>query len=120
MARTVNLGVILEWDESQVHHFLRDPNGPLGVELLHKLGEIVLAGAKRRALRRTGAMANAMRVEYGQDEQGMYADIVSPVHDPKTNKPYAIFHEAKKVRDRRPHRSLRPALNDIRKILTRG
>jgi hypothetical protein len=68
--------------------------------------------------RRTGAMVRAMKYSLGKDEAGMYADIISPVQNPKTGMPYAIVHEGKKVRDRRPHRSLRPALRDIRKILT--
>ena len=109
--------MVLEWDQSQLKHFLSDPTGPLGLELMHKLAAVVLEGAKSRALRRTGRMAAAMRYELGEDESGMYADIISPVQNPKTGFPYAIVHEGKKIRDRRPHRSLKPALADIRKIL---
>jgi hypothetical protein len=87
---------------------------------LHKLAEIVLAGAKRRSLKRTGRMQAAMAIEYGSDETGMYADITSPVKSirNKVGYPYAFAHEGRHVVDRRPHRSLRPALRDIRKILS--
>ena len=47
-------GVVIDWDESQVREFMDDPNGELGRTLMEALGEIVLEGAKRRALRRTG------------------------------------------------------------------
>lgn len=117
--RRLEYGVVIDWDESQVRHFLADPDGELGRDLMAALGEIVLAGAKRRALRRTGRMVGAMRSEVGRDETGVYADIISPVQDPETGFPYAIVHEGRKVRDRRPHRSLRPALRDIRKIEAR-
>ena len=112
--------VVIEWDEIQYQSFIRDPAGPLGYELMDKLAAVVLAGAKRRALRRTGRMIGEMYYELGSDEAGMYADIISPVQDPKTGFPYANVHEGRKVRDRRPHRSLRPALADIRNILTSG
>ncbi len=117
--RRLDYGVIIDWDESQVREFIASPNGELGRTLMTALGEVVLAGAKRRALRRTGRMIDAMRTEVGRDEQGVYTDVVSPVRDPDTGFPYAIVHEGKKVRDRRPHRSLRPALRDIRHIETR-
>jgi hypothetical protein len=112
--------VVIEWDELAYQDFLRNPTGPLGYELMDRLAEVVLAGAKARALRRTGNMIDAMTYELGSDEFGMYADIISPVQDPKTGFPYAMVHEGKRVRDRRPHRSLRPALADVRNILTAG
>ncbi len=117
--RRLEYGVIIDWDESQVREFLNSPNGELGRTLMAALGEIVLAGARRRALRRTGRMAAAMRTQVGRDEAGVYTDVISPVQDPRTGFPYAVVHEGRKVRDRRPHRSLRPALRDIRKIETR-
>jgi hypothetical protein len=113
-----SLGVVIEWDTSQVDRFLNDPNGELGEQLMRRLAEVVLAGAKQRALVRTGAMRAAMTYEIGRDEQGLHADIISPVQNPKTGFPYALVHEGKKIRDRRAHRSLKPALRDIRKILT--
>lgn len=103
--------VVIEWDDAQVAEWLADPNGDLGEQLMDRLGAVVAAGAKRRALRRTGRMASEIHHVLGRDESGLYADIVSPVF-------YARFHEGRKVRDRRPHRSLRPALRDIRRILT--
>ncbi len=110
--------VVIEWDETQVEHFLSDPNGELGETLMRALGEVVTAGAKRRALRRTGRMQSEITYRVGRDEAGVYTDVASPVRDPRTGVPYAVFHEGRKVRDRRPHRSLRPALRDIRKITT--
>jgi hypothetical protein len=110
--------VVLEWDERQLDHFLKDPTGELGVELMTKLAEVVLEGARQRALTRTGRMRNEMKFTIGRDEQGLHADIISPVQNPKSGFPYALAHEGKKTRDRRPHRSLKPALRDIRKILT--
>lgn len=112
--------VIIEWDTTQVDHFLKDPNGELGVTLMRALGEVVTAGAKRRALRRTGRMASEITFTVGRDEAGVYTDVLSPARDPRTGFPYPIVHEGRKVRDRRPHRSLRPALRDIRKIVTSG
>ena len=116
--RKIDYGVVIDWDESQVRHFLADPNGELGRTLMEALGEIVLAGAKRRALRRTGRMVDAMRSEVGGDELGVYTDVISPATNPKTGFPYPYLHEGptRVLRDRRPHRSLRPALRDIRKI----
>jgi|SRR5215471_8650257 len=109
--------VLVQWHEAEVRRFLDDPNGPLGVDLMRALGEVVLEGARRRALRRTGAMIKAMRYDVMRDEQGLLVRISSPVQNPKSGFPYAQAHERKKTRDRRPHRSLKPALRDIRKIL---
>ncbi len=119
--RRLEYGVIIEWDETQVRRFLAEPNGELGHHLMDALGEIVEQGAKRRALRRTGRMADAITHVVGADEAGVYADILSPARDPKTGFPYPYVHEGptRVIRDRRPHRSLRPALRDIRKIETR-
>jgi hypothetical protein len=103
--------VVLEWDDVQVAGWLNDPNGDLGLQLMARLGETVTAGAKRRALKRTGRMAAGIHYVVGRDRQGVYADVIRPVF-------YARFHEGAKVRDRRPHRSLRPALRDIRHILS--
>src|SRR5262249_52733984 len=109
--------VIIEWDEAEVERFLEDPDGPLGVELLTRLGEVVLEGARRRALRRTGQMADAMYFQAGRDEDGMFVGVYSPATSPR-GFPYPIVHEGRRVRDRRAHRSLRPALRDIRQIAT--
>jgi hypothetical protein len=113
-------GVVVDWNEAQVAEFIGDPNGELGRTLMTALGEIVTAGAKRRALVRTGRMRDEIRYEVGRDEAGVYTDVISPVQNPKTGVQYAYFHEGptRVIRDRRPHRSLRPALRDIRKIET--
>ena len=111
--------VVIEWDSREVKRFTADPNGDLALQLFRKLADIVLLGAKRRALVRTGEMRNEMTTRIMTDEQGLCADVISPVTNPKTGFPYAIMHERRKPKDRRPHRSLAPALNDIRKILTK-
>jgi hypothetical protein len=111
--------VTIEWSEREVRRFSREPNGDLALQLFRKLAEVVLAGAKRRALVRTGDMRNDMEYRIGTDDVGLYADVISPVQNPKTGFPYALMHERRKPKDRRPHRSLAPALNDIRKILTK-
>jgi hypothetical protein len=112
-------GVVIEWDEAEVSHFLADPNGPLGEGLMHALGAIVRDGAKKRALRKTGRMADEMTYRVGRDEAGVFTDVYSAATDPRShNFPYPIVHEGRKVRDRRAHRSLRPALRDIKNIET--
>ena len=113
--------VELEWNEAAVREFTHDPNSDLGERLLRRCGEIVLAGAKRRALKRTGRMADAMYFEVGTGPEGLSVAIISPAEDPRShNFPYAIVHEGAHVRDRRAHRSLRPALLDIRHIEAGG
>jgi hypothetical protein len=113
-------GVIVDWNQAQVAEFMGDPNGELGRTLMTALGEIVTAGAKRRALRRTGRMADEMRFWVDRDEAGIYTDVGTTAANLKTGFPYPYVHEGptRVIRDRRPHRSLRPALRDIRKIET--
>jgi len=109
--------VELDWLESDVRRWTHDLNGDLAENLMRRLAEVVLAGAKRRALRRTGRMANAMTYDLVPGPNGVTARVISPALDPRShNFPYPIVHEGRKVRDRRPHRSLRPALRDIRKV----
>jgi hypothetical protein len=110
------MGAVVEWDEFEWLQFTRDPAGELGRTLMTAIGEIVVAGAKRRAEVRTGAMRDQIRFEVGTDPAGVFTDIISPVRNPKDNFPYAIEHERKQPRDRRPHRSLQPALNDIPRL----
>ena len=119
--KSYEYGVIIDWDESQVRRFMADPNGELGETLMRALGEIVTEGAKKRALVRTGRMRDEIRFEVGRDEAGVFTDVISPATNPKTGFPYPYVHEGptRVIRDRRPHRSLRPALRDIRKIETR-
>jgi len=103
--------VRLDWNTAALTDFLDNPNGEVGQHLMRELGEVVLRGAKKRALVRTGHMRDSMRMDLGTTEHGVYVDIISPV-------PYAVYHERKKnPRDRRPHRSLIPAVRDARKVL---
>jgi hypothetical protein len=121
--RVVSPGpVILEWDESEVKRFLAEPDGELGRTLMTAVGELVVKGAKRRALRRTGRMADEITFRVERDDEGLFTGIYSPARNPETGFPYPIVHEGRTeiIRDRRPHRSLRPALKDIRHIEARG
>lgn len=118
--RVVGGPVVIEWDETTVHRFLSEPEGELGRTLMVALGEIVLAGAKKRALRRTGRMADEMAFVVETDAEGLFTGVYSPAVNPETGFPYPIVHEGRKVRDRRAHRSLRPALRDIRNIAAGG
>jgi len=110
-------GMFVEWDLAQLAEFERNPDGELGRGLMEVIGQGVEDAAKRKALRRTGRMADAITHEVGSDADGLYADIISPATDPKTGFPYPVTHEGAKVRDRRPHRSLRPALDEIPHII---
>src|SRR5260370_25505408 len=101
--------VLVEWDTFTLEKFYRDPLGPLGEELIGRLGEVVLEGAKRRALHKTGRMGGAMYSLLGADELGLYADIISPVQNPQPGFPYAIIHDARKIRAHRPQPRLVPA-----------
>jgi len=112
-----SFGVVIEWNPLEVDLYLKEPNGPLGEGLMHALGAIVAEGAKRRALRRTGKMADEMTFTVDRDEIGVYTDVYSAARS-DAGFPYPIVHEGAKVRDRRAHRSLRPALRDIRNIET--
>jgi len=112
--------VILEWNEAEVRQFLEEPDGELGRTLMTKVGELVVKGAQRRALRRSGRMADEITFRVDRDDEGLFTAVESPARNPKTGFPYPIVHEGRKVRDRRAHRSLRPALRDIRHIEARG
>jgi hypothetical protein len=111
-----SFGVVVEWNTTQLAEFERNPHGELGRTLMRAIGEIVTEGAKRRALKRTGRMAAEITFEVGADETGVYTDVLSPALNPVDNFPYPIMHERKKPRDRRPHRSLVPALQDVKKL----
>jgi hypothetical protein len=108
-----NLGVVLEWNETEAARWVHDPHGELGRVLMHAIGVVVLARAQVLVLRRTGRMAAAMTFNVAADEIGVFCDIVSPVTS-AAGFPYAIMHEGRKVRDRRPHRSLVPAAESLR------
>jgi len=107
---------VLQWDEAELEVMFGDREGALH-GLMDAIGEIVTLGAKRRAERRTGRMAAEITYVVGEDPAGVYVDIMSPALAPKTGFPYPVVHEGRKVRDRRPHRSLRPALLDIKRLL---
>lgn len=104
----------VQWNDVEYVRMLHDVFGPLG-PMLNRAGAIVMAGAKRRALKRTGKMAAEIFYQVGSDATSVYVDVRSPVQS-KEGFPYASVHEGKHVRDRRPHRSLKPALNDLRKL----
>ena len=115
-------GVVIDWDESQVREFMADPNGELGRTLMEALGEIVLEGAKRRALRGTGRMIDAMKYEVGRDEAGVYTDVISPRAKPEDRVSCTrICTRGRRVSSGTGVRTgpSRPALRDIRKIETR-
>jgi len=117
LARSIEGQTLIEWNLLETEEFFHNPDGELGRSLMRALGEVVVAGAKRRALKRTGRMQREITYRVGTDEISVYTDVISPATDPRShNFPYPVVHEGKKVRDRRPHRSLRPALNDIKKI----
>jgi hypothetical protein len=110
-----NLGVVMEWDLAAVHQFMDSPEGELGRTLMRALGEAVLADARQRAEVRTGKMRSEMTVEVGADEESVYADVISPARS-AAGFPYPYVHEGRKIRDRRPHRSLVPALDALRRL----
>src|ERR1035438_7179 len=66
--------VVIEWDSREVKRFTADPNGDLALQLFRKLADIVLLGAKRRALVRTGEMRNEMTTRIMIDEQAKASD----------------------------------------------
>ena len=99
----------LELNEHEVRNLLEDPNGPVGRQLLTKAGQVVTAGAKRRARVRTGTARDSMGWQLGQDEQGLYVDIGTVF--------YQRFLEKPARQLKRPRRALRPALRDLRKNL---
>jgi hypothetical protein len=105
----------IEWSAAEAHAFAGSPDSELGRTLMRAVGEVVLAGAKRRALRRTGKMIAAMRFEVDADEHGVFTAVISPVTNAKGFN-YALVHEDAHPRDRRPHRSLVPAMQDVRKL----
>jgi hypothetical protein len=120
--KVVTPGVEIEWDDAALHEFLNNPAGPLGVELMTRIGEVVAEGARHRQRVRTG---NAQKhigfrvVEVDIDGETVpAAEIYSGARDEKNNFPYPIVHEGAHPRDRRPHRALRPSLRDIRKLST--
>jgi hypothetical protein len=105
----------IEWDDAELAKMFHDPDGPLH-DVMERCGGIVETGAKRRAEKRSGRMRAAIEASpVAADDQGIYVDVHSPVLS-KTGFPYATVHEGRNVRDRRAHRSLKPALNDLKKL----
>jgi hypothetical protein len=109
--------IAIEWHPAEFDEFCRNPRGPLGRDLMDVIGAGITERAKAKALRRTGRMADEIHYEVSADEISMYADIISPAVNPQTGFPYPVTHEARKVRDRRPHRSLKPALDEIQDVI---
>jgi hypothetical protein len=109
--------ITVVWDRFELERYFREPNGELGRGLMDAIGAGVAERAKRKALKRTGRMASEITHEVGSDEGGLYADIISPAADPKTGFPYPRAHEGRHPRDRRPHRSLKPALDEAPEII---
>jgi hypothetical protein len=110
-------GVTIEWDEAALRRYFDAPRGTVGRELIEVCGEAVAARARRLALRRTGKMAREITCEVTEGEGGPCAIISSPAVNEKTGFPYPKMHEGPRTRDRRPHRSLVPALNEVNRIL---
>jgi len=109
--------IAIIWDQYEFDAFSRNPDGPLGRDLMEVIGEGVVEIAKQKALRRTGRMASQITHQVDADSTGLYADIISPATDPKTGFPYPMAHEGSHPRDRRPHRSLKPALDEIQSVI---
>lgn len=105
----------VQWNDVEYVKMLHDEFGPLG-PVLNRAGAIVMAGAKRRALKRTGKMAAEIFYQVGSDATSVYVDVRSPVRSKSRSFPYASVHEGRHVRDRRAHRSLKPALNDLKRL----
>jgi hypothetical protein len=108
-------GITIVWNPAGLADLIYNPDGPLS-EFLHAAGKIVTAGAQARALVRTGKMRDEITYELARSAKGCYVSIVSPATNPATGFPYPLVHESAHPRDRRPHRSLVPALGDIAKI----
>jgi hypothetical protein len=106
----------VELDQTVIAEMFRNPEGPLrGV--MERCGGIVEIGAKRRVEKRTGRSAAEIHAgPVAVDDRGLYIDVISPARAPKTGFPYPTVHEGRRVRDRRAHRSLKPALNDLKKL----
>jgi hypothetical protein len=103
---------VVEVDHLALAAFLDNPHGTLALDVMTPIAEVVKNGAKRRAEVRTGRMRDSCRYSIAHDEAGVYADVgYTAVND--KGFPYPLVHEDRRVRDRRPHRSLRPALNDV-------
>jgi hypothetical protein len=109
--------VTVAWNPAELERFFREPDGELGRGLFEAIGAGVAERARRKALRRTGRMASAITHQVGADEAGLFVDVISPVTDPRTGFPYARAHEGPHPRDRRPHRSLRPALDEAPAVI---
>lgn len=103
----------VRWYESRRRRFFDEPEGEVGRKILARAGRIAAEGAKRRALKRTGRMAEGIDYAVVKLDGKLVCVVYSGAVDPKTGFPYPVVHEGRHVRDRRPHRSLQPALKDI-------
>ena len=124
-AERAGRGVEVTWNDAELASFEHNPDGE-AKPLVDALGRVVTEGAKRRALVRTGQMRSLIYYTVEPDEIGMRVEILSPARNLNPNEDewpafnYPIVHERKHPRDRRPHRSLVPALLDLRKITEPG
>jgi len=112
-------GIRLEWNLGALERFMHSPAGGFrpGAD---KLAAVVVAGAKARALVRTGRMKDEITAEILPGPNGLLIRIISPATNPADGFNYPLVHERAHPRDRRPHRSLAPALRDILKVTGRG
>jgi hypothetical protein len=110
-------GAEIIWDPAALADLIENPDGPLA-PMLHAFGAAVVKEAQARALVRTGRMRNEIRYETVRGPKGCYVQIVSPAVNPSDGFPYPLVHEDAHPRDRRPHRSLVPALQAVRKFTT--
>jgi hypothetical protein len=67
----------LEFDHGEPDRFLNDPAGGVALDL-EKRAQRVARSATRRAPKKTGELRSEIRPEMGSDEQGLYADVISP------------------------------------------
>jgi len=107
--------VEVTFNPAVLYGMTHSPRG-VGAVVCSAAGRTVAAGAKRRALRRTGRMADEITWRLVIGAEGVSVQVISPARDPKTGFPYPIVHEVRHPRDRRPHRSLVPALADIARV----
>jgi Bacteriophage HK97-gp10, putative tail-component len=94
----------LEFDPGEPDRFLNDPTGGVALDL-EKRAQRVARSARRRAPKKTGELRSEIRSEMGSDEEGVYADVVSP-RDSFQEK----GHRAVDGTRVSPRRYLRPAL----------
>jgi hypothetical protein len=91
-------------DRNALNRLLSSETGDIALDLAKK-AQRVAASARRRAPKKTGQLRAAIGWEIGSDEEGVYADIVSPA-----DKFQERGHRAVDGTRVSPRRYLRPAL----------